>query len=136
MSPSAMLQGCQRPGGCPEIQAGRFCDKHKPATAPALRWGRARGTRASDGYGSRWTGFSRRFRERYPICGMRPPEAPPTNDSLCVRDGRVSASQMTDHVVPVSGPKDPLFYARGNHQALCHHCHAVKRQRESRGGRA
>jgi 5-methylcytosine-specific restriction endonuclease McrA len=133
--PSAMLKPCGWLGGtCPELVERGCCPAHRKDTARAQNLARG-ATVAQLGYGSRWTAYSRRFRERYPLCGMRPDGTPETRDSLCTLGGRVSASQMTDHIVPVSGPKDPLFWDRRNHQALCNACHAVKRQRESRQGR-
>ena len=31
-----------------------------------------------------------------------------------------------DHIVPVDGPQDPLFWDESNHQGLCHDCHSRK----------
>jgi 5-methylcytosine-specific restriction protein A len=94
-----------------------------------------RGSAASRGYRYRWRLYSEQFRREFPLCGMRPPEAPVTADSVCEAERRTTASEMTDHIVPVTGADDPRFYDRANHQALCDVCHQKKRQRESMAAR-
>jgi 5-methylcytosine-specific restriction protein A len=49
---------------------------------------------------------------------------------MCEAQGRVTASEHVDHIKPVSGPGDPLFWEPTNHQALCQSCHSIKTARE------
>jgi 5-methylcytosine-specific restriction protein A len=51
----------------------------------------------------------------------------------CEREGRAEAATDVDHIVPVTGPDDPLFWEESNHAALCHSCHSRKTARENRG---
>lgn len=76
--------------------------------------------------------FSMRFRREYPLCGQRPPNAPPTNDSRCQAMNIVREASDVDHITPVKGPNDPLTFAESNLQSLCRRCHSAKTLRESR----
>lgn len=38
-----------------------------------------------------------------------------------------------DHIIPVTGPDDPLFWEESNHQPLTHECHSRKTMAELRG---
>lgn len=125
--PSALLRPCPGDGGrCPELVESGACPKHRSQAD------RRRGSAASRGYTARWAAFSRQFRTRFPLCGMRPTGAPATTDSVCQQENRATAAQVTDHIVPVDGPNDPRFFDETNMQALCHVCHNAKRQRERR----
>ena len=73
------------------------------------------------GYGRRWREYARRFRQKHPLCVR------------CWANGLTVPSECVDHVVPVSGPNDPLFWRESNHQALCWKCHSVKTATEDRG---
>jgi 5-methylcytosine-specific restriction protein A len=107
------------------VHRGR-CQKHaKQADA-------YRGSSAARGYGSRWARYRAAFLREYPLCGDRPPTARQTNDSVCQREGIMTGATVVDHIVPVTGPTDPTFYA-DQKQALCATCHQAKRQRESQG---
>ncbi len=125
-----MAGALQRPcmgdsGRCGKLTTKRWCQAHERAVD------HRRGSSASRGYDSRWRRYSLAFRREFPVCGMRPAEAPVTDDSVCARERRVRASTVTDHIVPVTGPNDKAFYDRANHQALCDECHNAKRQREA-----
>ena len=95
---------------------------------------RGRGSAAARGYDRRWRAYRASFLARYPLCGHRPPDAPPTEDSVCQRERRVVAATVVDHIAPVRGREDPRFYDAANHQALCDLCHNRKRQREAAEG--
>ena len=46
----------------------------------------------------------------------------------------IDAKEMhVDHIVPHSGPHDPLFWETRNHQTLCQHCHNRKSAIEDGG---
>lgn len=68
------------------------------------------------GYGRRWQNYS---------------QARLFGNPLCVVCG--DAAQCTDHIQPVTGPRDPLFWRPSNHQSLCHRCHGHKTATEVNG---
>lgn len=119
------LRHCTMPG-CPALVRVGRCVAH------ARLVDQQRGSSTERGYDGTWRAYSERFRQEFPLCGDRPPEAPATRDSLCQQSGRIEAAALVDHIVPISGPGDARFYDRANHQSLCQECHNVKRQRESR----
>jgi 5-methylcytosine-specific restriction protein A len=41
-------------------------------------------------------------------------------------NGCTNLAECTDHIVPPTGPSDPLFWDKSNHQAACIHCNSVK----------
>jgi 5-methylcytosine-specific restriction protein A len=45
----------------------------------------------------------------------------------CLREGRVTAATLVDHIVPLSLSPE-LRLDRGNLQALCSRCHSFKTQ--------
>jgi hypothetical protein len=129
--------GCQQDQPCPTHSR----------TAQAKRYDDRRGTSASRGYDRQWRKFTDSYRielhrRRVPdagMCGSRLPNAPPTQDSDCLKLGRVTIGRVVDHITPATGPDDPRFYDVNNLQLLCDGvkgfgCHDRKRQRERRGG--
>ena len=107
---------CSYPG-CRELvdrnkDRGR-CKKH--------RWsGDAwRGSAGERGYGYRWQKYTQWFKKVYPLCRE------------CERAGLIVPMQEVDHVVPVKGADDPLFWRIENHQGLCKTCHSRKTRREN-----
>ena len=97
-----------------------------------------RGSAHARGYGSRWQKLSRWFRDEHPYCGDREDGQPDTGDSQCRTEGRYTtgtrrAPHEVDHVRPVTGRDDPMFFDVNALQTLCRTCHARKRQQESRG---
>lgn len=90
---------------------------------PRVRRRENRPTAPQRGYGSRWARYRKAFLAR--------PE-----NALCRRceaRGRVEPSTDVDHIQPVTGPDDPLFWEPSNHQGLCHGCHSQKTNTEDRG---
>jgi len=83
----------------------------QPASPP-----RARGNSCQRGYGYRWQKYTAWFLTNHPLC------------EVC----GLPATDV-DHIKPVTGPDDPLFWDEGNHSAKCHSCHSKKTARE--GGR-
>jgi len=93
-----------------------------------------RGDSAERGYGRRWRKYRLIFLAKYPLCGMRPPEAARhiaacgVEWSKCKKEGRVVAAEQVDHIIPHRGDT-LLFWARSNHQALCSSCSNAKSAR-------
>jgi 5-methylcytosine-specific restriction protein A len=76
----------------------------------------ARENSSARGYGRRWQKYS---------------QARLFANPLCVVCGR--AAQATDHIQPVTGPMDRLFWDPKNHQSLCWNCHSRKTATETNG---
>lgn len=77
-----------------------------------------RGSARERGYDSRWDRYRLGFLKRHPLC------------AVCLAEGRTTAANVVDHVVPHRGD-ERLFWDQRNHQALCDHrspwnCHGVK----------
>lgn len=49
--------------------------------------------------------------------------------------GKLTEAKHVDHILPVSGRDDPLFWDVSNHQPLCHACHSQKTAKENNLGR-
>ena len=71
------------------------------------------------GYDATWHRMSKMVRMEEPLCRH------------CLRDGRVTAATLVDHIIPISQAPD-LRLVRSNLQALCASCHARKTQAESK----
>lgn len=84
------------------------------------RW---RGSSASRGYDRQWRKYRQAYLAEHPLC------------VACQRDGRLTAALHIDHVKPVDGQDDPLFWEESNHQGLCASCHSQKTARENLLGR-
>lgn len=111
--PTAPPRPCAEPG-CPVLVATGRCARH------ARAYDRARGTSADRLYGHRWRRASERFRQRYPLCGMRPNGARPVM-SQCFDEGRVTPAEQVDHVIP-HRRRLALFWDESNWQSLCGAC--------------
>jgi 5-methylcytosine-specific restriction protein A len=102
---------CSTPG-CPAFDPCPHHPKHRaPDTRPSafLR-----------GYGPKWRAYSEAYRKAHPRC--RP----------CQAQGRNTPTDAVDHIHPVTGPSDPLFWKHSNHQPICHSCHSAKTKAEGK----
>ena len=74
---------------------------------------RTRGSASERGYGWRWQQYTRGFlADNYACaCGCQMP------------------ATLVDHIVPINGPEDDLFWDERNHQALTRDCHNRKTKR-------
>jgi 5-methylcytosine-specific restriction protein A len=88
------------------------------------------------GYGKRWQKYRPVWFGKHPFCGDRL-SGSSAEHSFCVADGRITgppnAKMVVDHIVPHSGPDDPLFWDASNHQTLCEACHNRKTATEDGG---
>ena len=85
------------------------------------RYDQARGSAAQRGYDAQWVRYRRMFLAEHPLCAE------------CTQRGERVRATDVDHIVPVSGPGDPLFWEPTNHQGLCHSDHSRKTAREDGG---
>lgn len=81
----------------------------------------SRPSSSARGYGYRWEKYSKQYRLQHPLCVH------------CLKRGITTATECVDHIEPVSGPNDPLFWDPDNHQSLCNTCHGIKTQTEDLG---
>jgi len=100
--------------GCPALTTNkeRLCDAHLKQRNRQLD--EQRGTSSERGYDSRWARYSTLYRREHPLCVE------------CQKEGRVTPATDVDHIIPVTGPDDPLFWDPNNHQPLCHMHHSTK----------
>jgi 5-methylcytosine-specific restriction protein A len=106
MAQRAMRQ-CNHPGCAALVKEG-YCEEHKN-DADSYR-----ASSGERGYDSRWRRYRSAYLARHPLCVE------------CEREGRVTRATDVDHIVPIKGQADPLFWREANHQGLCHACHSRK----------
>lgn len=83
-------------------------------------YNKRRGSPTARGYGSRWQKYAKWFLKQ-------------EENIMCTGEGCDQVSTEVDHIKPVSGPNDPLFWDTSNHEGMCKRCHSTKTGRE--GGR-
>lgn len=113
MPSSNRYHPCKNPL-CPNLanHPSGYCESHlkqRPASETDQR-----PTATERGYTWEWAQYSISYRKEHPLCIM------------CLEEGRVTAAQHVDHVIPVTGPDDPLFWDPNNHQPLCASHHSKK----------
>jgi 5-methylcytosine-specific restriction protein A len=95
--------------GCPlRVTDGNYCINHNK---------RPKDKRLPShykGYDHQWRRYRKRYLRINPLC-VRCKEYEITN-----------LATVVDHIEPINGANDPLFYLVSNHQALCRDCHAWK----------
>lgn len=89
-------------------------------TAAGLRQD-PRPSAAARGYGWRWQKTADGFLRKHPLCVH------------CDANGKITIARCVDHIVPITGAHDPLFWKRDNWQALCISCHSRKTMSEDFG---
>jgi 5-methylcytosine-specific restriction protein A len=98
-----------------------YCKDHQHLSGSGFGKGRyVRDDRYND---IRWRKLSMHVRRLNPIC------------EACKKSGRVSAAEVTDHIVPwksgkTEAERNDLFWDRDNLQALCNKCHNSKSAKE------
>ena len=107
-------------GGCNAlVPVGSGCCAVHTRTRRAVTDAR-RGSARQRGYSAKWDAYSRRFVRAHPFCVE------------CQRQGRVTAAQCTDHIVPHKGDAR-LMWDPNNHQAICLAHNSAKAVREEGG---
>ncbi|MDT0594550.1 HNH endonuclease [Glaciecola petra] len=97
--------------GCPlrvDVSIGKYCANHnqrpKDKRLPAHY----------KGYDHTWRRYRKRYLRANPLCVR------------CKDYDIINLATVVDHIEPVNGANDPLFYVEDNHQPLCRDCHAWK----------
>jgi len=118
-----MAKMCKHPG-CSEfiVRQNVYCDKHAGQYGKVLAERetvrvKRRGTTAERGYSGRWVRYRKYYLQAHPLCAC----------------GCGKLATDIDHIKPVKGPFDPLFWDESNHQALAHECHSRKTAKEDGG---
>ncbi len=88
------------------------------------QYGAKRHSAHKKGYTSRWQRYRLSFLKRNPLCVK------------CLEFGHTTQATDVDHIEPITGPKDPMFWKRENHQALCSSCHGRKTRQDQIDGKA
>jgi 5-methylcytosine-specific restriction protein A len=107
---------------CPNLVEGAQsrCPQHqKQHNKRDQQW---RGSAQERGYTFRWAQASKRHLAHEPFCRR------------CKARGIVTIATLTDHIIPVDGPNDPLFWKESNWQSLDVACHAEKTQEDKAKG--
>lgn len=126
---------CRAPCCGQLLDAPGYCDKHKKAVRK--QDDERRGTAQERGYDSKWTKARGFYLRKHPLC------------VYCRRDGRVTAANVVDHIVPhrlkqaidsgdearIEKAKALFWDSAGNWQSLCGPCHNSVKQAEERAAR-
>ncbi|OFV90129.1 MAG: hypothetical protein A3H95_13885 [Acidobacteria bacterium RIFCSPLOWO2_02_FULL_64_15] len=119
MSPYAPKRPCLEPR-CPNLtEGGGRCAQH------ARAYDLQRGSAKARGYDSAWAKFSKNWRQRFPLCGMRRDGQLHAEHSQCVQEGRTSPAACVDHIVSMAN--GGAQYDESNLQSLCLMCNNRKR---------
>ena len=122
------VQLCKGRAGCPNLVKSGVCGE---CTAKGLAK-ENRPNAAARGYDGKWAKYSRNRLKLHPLCeGARVEIDGPI--VINTHPGRRMAAKATDHIVPVDGQTDPLFWEPDNHQSLCKSCHGMKTAKEDGG---
>jgi 5-methylcytosine-specific restriction protein A len=100
------------------VDSGR-CPGHQKAQHQ--QYDSTRGNSSERGYTWRWRKYRTHYLSSNPLC------------AVCRVQGIVKAADCVDHITPVKGADDPLFWEPSNHQPLCTPCHSVKTATEDGG---
>jgi 5-methylcytosine-specific restriction protein A len=109
--------------GCPTLTEGGPCQVHQKARRQVAD--QARGSAQERGYDYQWSLFSKRWRERFPVCGMRADGHVHLDHSQCAREGRLNVQDtVTDHIHPLE--QGGAKFDEANLQTLCRACNTRK----------
>lgn len=120
MMPLKPSRPCKYPG-CPALTDNKsgYCPQHLKEIRQ--RYDSQRNGSTARGYDWQWQKYRKAYLAEHPLCVE------------CEKLGWVKAATTVDHIIPVSGPDDPLFWAPNNHQSLCTEHHNRKTAKEDGG---
>ncbi|MDE9566202.1 HNH endonuclease [Xenorhabdus bovienii] len=105
------LKRCSYPHCRERVKSGR-CEQHQREAR--CQQDKQRGTRTQRGYSNRWGKYRLMYLKSDPLCVH------------CLPQGIYTPASIVDHIIPIQGDADVLFWPASNHQALCHACHNRK----------
>jgi 5-methylcytosine-specific restriction protein A len=93
----------------------------QPRPRQTKHYEQVRGTATQRGYDSRWRKARLGWLAKHPLCVH------------CQAEGRVTAANVVDHIIPHRGDTNLFWDSKGNWQSLCTSHHAVKTAQEDGG---
>ncbi|HGJ5883467.1 HNH endonuclease [Arsenophonus nasoniae] len=109
--PYQPLKRCTEPGCSTRVKSGK-CEAHKRAARRRVE--KQRGTHTQRGYSSQWAKYRLIYLKEHPLCVK------------CESQGIYTPAKIVDHIIPIDGDSDVLFWWQDNHQSLCQGCHNRK----------
>ncbi|HEJ9437559.1 TPA: HNH endonuclease [Proteus mirabilis] len=105
------LKRCSYQGCNKRVKSGR-CDEHKREAR--RQQDSKRGSRRERGYTPTWDKYRLHYLKLNPLCVH------------CLKNDVYTPATIVDHIIPIDGGNDVLFWPDWNHQSLCHGCHNTK----------
>lgn len=105
------LKRCSYQGCNKRVKSGR-CEEHKQEAR--RQQDSKRGSRRERGYTPTWDKYRLHYLKLNPLCVH------------CLKNGVYTPATIVDHIIPIDGGNDVLFWPDWNHQSLCHGCHNTK----------
>ncbi|PHM39240.1 MULTISPECIES: HNH endonuclease [Xenorhabdus] len=105
------LKRCSYPNCRERVKSGR-CEQHKREAR--RQQDSKRGSRRERGYTPAWDKYRLQFLKSNPLCVH------------CFKVGVYAPATIVDHIIPIDGGSDVLFWPDFNHQPLCNSCHSRK----------
>ncbi|AUU87945.1 HNH endonuclease [Enterobacteriaceae bacterium ENNIH3] len=109
------LRRCTEPGCNKRVTSGK-CEEHQRQAWRAED--ARRGHRRARGYSAAWEKYRLHYLKQHPLCVE------------CEKQGLYVPAKVVDHIIPINGGEDVLFWPEWNHQGLCqaHHNHKTTQQ--------
>ncbi|MDC9603511.1 HNH endonuclease signature motif containing protein [Xenorhabdus griffiniae] len=105
------LKRCTYPSCRERVTSGR-CEQHKREAR--RQQDSKRGTRTARGYSNQWGKYRLMYLKANPLC------------VICLKASIYTPATIVDHIIPIDGDSDVLFWPDFNHQSICHSCHNTK----------
>ncbi|MDE9470868.1 HNH endonuclease signature motif containing protein [Xenorhabdus bovienii] len=105
------LKRCSYPSCRERVKSGR-CEQHQREAR--RQQDKQRGTRTQRGYSNRWGRYRLQYLKAHPLCVH------------CLQQDIYTPATIVDHIIPILGEADVLFWPESNHQSLCPPCHNRK----------
>ncbi|WP_241569399.1 HNH endonuclease signature motif containing protein [Rosenbergiella collisarenosi] len=105
------LSRCTEPGCNKRVTSGK-CEEHQRVYWRAED--KRRGNRRERGYTNAWDKYRLQYLKAHPLCVE------------CQQQGLLIPAKIVDHIIPISGGDDVLFWPEWNHQPLCQTHHNQK----------
>lgn len=105
------LRRCTEPGCNRRVKSGK-CEEHRRSARQ--QQDSRRGSSRERGYTRQWEKYRAMYLSKNPLCAH------------CLEKGIYTPAVVVDHIIPIDGGNDVLFWPEWNHQPLCQACHNQK----------